>query len=143
VEGDDHGEAYTAIVRGELLSRETYDFAEAETVDMVAGNMCGAAMRGVDALPCRRPHQARRERTGTWETSNLPPPDAVLGWTGKLDERSRPGRMEESDDRVVPMKRRTKPAMNWWRRRRREGGQLERRQVATRAPDTAPDYARL
>ena len=51
MEGDDHGEAYTAIVQGELLSRERYNVAEAEAVDTAEGNMSAADMRGVAALP--------------------------------------------------------------------------------------------
>ena len=51
MEGDDHREAYTAIVWGGLLSRERHQFVEAETVDTVEGNMCGTAMRGADAPP--------------------------------------------------------------------------------------------
>ena len=51
MEGDDHGEAYTAIVRGELLSREINEIAEAQPVHNGEGNMCGAAMRGTVALP--------------------------------------------------------------------------------------------
>ena len=51
MEGDDRGEAYTAIVRGGQLSREREQVAEAETVCNVEGNMSDAAMRGVDAPP--------------------------------------------------------------------------------------------
>ena len=51
MEGDDRGEAYTAIVRGGQLSREREQVAEAEAVRNVEGNMCGAVMRGADALP--------------------------------------------------------------------------------------------
>jgi hypothetical protein len=51
VEGDDHREAYTAIVRGRLLSRERYYAAEAEAVDIAEGNMCGPDMRGSIAQP--------------------------------------------------------------------------------------------
>jgi hypothetical protein len=51
VEGDDRGEAYTAIVRGGQLSREREQVAEAGTVRNVEGNMYGAVMRGADALP--------------------------------------------------------------------------------------------
>ena len=47
--GNDHGEAYTAIVWGGLLSRETVNVTEAETFHPVEGNMCGTAMRGADA----------------------------------------------------------------------------------------------
>jgi hypothetical protein len=41
-EGDDRREAYTAIVWGGLLSRESYKVAEAEAVDRAEGNMCGS-----------------------------------------------------------------------------------------------------
>ena len=51
VVGDGGCEAYTAIVWGALLSRESQKVAEAETVANVEGNMCGLAMRGADALP--------------------------------------------------------------------------------------------
>jgi hypothetical protein len=51
VEGDDHCEAYTAIVWGRLLSCERYYAAEAEAVDIVEGNICGPAMRGSIAQP--------------------------------------------------------------------------------------------
>ena len=51
MEGDDHREAYTAIVRGERLSRERYVVAEAEAVDSAEGNMGSTVMRGVAALP--------------------------------------------------------------------------------------------
>ena len=33
------------------MSRERYKVAGAEAVDTAEGNMCGAAMRGADALP--------------------------------------------------------------------------------------------
>ena len=49
--GNDGHEAYTAIVWGVGLSHETDDNAGAETFPTVEGNMCGTAMRGVDALP--------------------------------------------------------------------------------------------
>ena len=49
--GDGGHEAYTAIVRGGLLSRESIHIAEAEAVSSAEGNMCGAAMRGAVALP--------------------------------------------------------------------------------------------
>jgi hypothetical protein len=51
VEGDDHGEAYTAIVWSGLLSRERYKPAGAETVENVEGNMLRTVMRGATALP--------------------------------------------------------------------------------------------
>jgi hypothetical protein len=43
VEGNDHDEAYTAIEWGVGLSHEIPKIAEAETVTVVEGNMCGAA----------------------------------------------------------------------------------------------------
>ena len=43
-EGDDRREAYTAIVRGGILSRESYKVAEAEAVVRAEGNMCGPAI---------------------------------------------------------------------------------------------------
>ena len=51
VAGDGGCEAYTVIMWGVLLSLEIHNFAEAETVSNVEGNMCGTAMRGADALP--------------------------------------------------------------------------------------------
>jgi hypothetical protein len=51
VEGDDHGEAYTAILWGMGLSHEKNDVAGAETFVSVEGNMCGTVMRGPVALP--------------------------------------------------------------------------------------------
>jgi hypothetical protein len=45
VEGDDHGEAYTASVRDVGLSHEIGLFAGAEAVKDVEGNMSGAAIR--------------------------------------------------------------------------------------------------
>ena len=49
MEGNDQGEACTAIVRGRLLSRESSNIAEAEA--LAEGNMRGTVMRGADALP--------------------------------------------------------------------------------------------
>ena len=51
MEGDDHGEAYTAIVWGVGLSHENLEVAGAEAVAIAEGNMCGAVMRGTVALP--------------------------------------------------------------------------------------------
>jgi hypothetical protein len=45
------GEAYTAIAWGVGLSHERLDIAGAEGFHSPEGNMCGAAMRGADALP--------------------------------------------------------------------------------------------
>lgn len=51
MEGDDHREAYTAIVRGLGLSFENFNIAEAEAFYTVEGSMCGAVMRGTVAPP--------------------------------------------------------------------------------------------
>ena len=80
MEGDDHGEAYTAIVWSGLLSRERYKVAGAETVENVEGNMLRTVMRGATALPWSktplrpkgtrrnlggRPQSPRRSRAGS------------------------------------------------------------------------------
>jgi hypothetical protein len=49
--GDGGREAYTAIAWGVGLSLERSDIAGAEGFHSLEGNMCGTAMRGVDALP--------------------------------------------------------------------------------------------
>ena len=51
VTGDGGCEAYTAIMRSGILSRERLNLAEAETVVNVEGNMLCTAMQGVTALP--------------------------------------------------------------------------------------------
>jgi hypothetical protein len=54
VGGDDHGEAYTAIMRGVGVSHDSDKIAGAETFSSVEGNMCGADKRGSVALPRSR-----------------------------------------------------------------------------------------
>lgn len=57
--GDDHGEAYTAIVWGVGVSHDSDKIVGAETFSSVEGNMCGAA---------RRTLQRRSQKDGaTWE----------------------------------------------------------------------------
>ena len=51
MEGDDQGEAYTAIVWGGLLSRVSSNVVGAEAFSVAEGNMCGAVMQGAVALP--------------------------------------------------------------------------------------------
>ena len=50
------------------MSRERHNLAEAEAVDSAEGNMCGASMRGTDALPwskaSSRPKGTRRNLGG-------------------------------------------------------------------------------
>ena len=77
MEGDDHCEAYTAIMWGRLLSRERYYAAEAEAVDIAEGNMCGPAMRGSIAQPWSKTLSRIKEHVGTWEISRLA---GQLGW---------------------------------------------------------------
>ena len=49
--GDGGREAYTAIMRSGILSRERDNLAEAEAVDKAEGNMLRTVMRGATALP--------------------------------------------------------------------------------------------
>ena len=111
MEGDDHGEAYTAIEWSGLLSRERYKFAGAETVENVEGNMLRTVMRGATALPwSKTPLRSKGTRRNL---GDLMPPavaTAIPGRFGKARSRSRIGRYEESDGRIVPMKPRTTPA---------------------------------
>ena len=51
VAGDDGCEAYTAIMRSGILSREILNLAEAETVVTVEGNTLCTVMQGATALP--------------------------------------------------------------------------------------------
>jgi hypothetical protein len=51
MDGNGHGEAYTAIEQGELLSHEMQKLAEAETFRGVEGHACGAVVRGAVVLP--------------------------------------------------------------------------------------------
>lgn len=51
MEGDDHPEAYTAILQGVGLSHERKELAGAEAVANAEGAMCVTAMRGCVALP--------------------------------------------------------------------------------------------
>ncbi len=48
--GDDHGEAYIAIMWGVGVSHDSDQIAGAETFSPVEGNMCGADKRGAVAL---------------------------------------------------------------------------------------------
>ena len=49
--GDGGREAYTAIMRSGILSRERFNVAEAETLEIVEGNTLRTDMRGATALP--------------------------------------------------------------------------------------------
>ena len=103
MEGDDHGEAYTAIEWSGLLSRERYKSAGAETVENVEGNMLRTVMRGATALPwSKTPLRSKGTRRNL---GDLMPPavaTAIPGRFGKVRSRNRIGRYEESDGRIVP-----------------------------------------
>jgi hypothetical protein len=110
VEGDDHGEAYTAIVWGVGLSHEMNDAAGAETFVSVEGNMCGAVTRGPVALPgSKATSRTKGTRRNLGDLISPVAAQAATGHDGKSRRRSRRGRGEESDDRIVPVKPRTKP----------------------------------
>ena len=72
------------------LSHEIDNNAGAETVDLVEGNMCGVAMRGVDALPGSK---ATSRTKGSRRNLGDPAFDrgslAVLARIGKARSRSR------------------------------------------------------
>ena len=102
MEGDDHGEAYTAIVWSGLLSRERYKFAGAETVENVEGNMLRTVMRGATALPwSKTPLRPKGTRRNLGDLMAPAVATAIPGRFGKARSRSRIGRYEESDGRVV------------------------------------------
>ena len=95
VVGDGGCEAYTAILRGVLLSRESSKVAEAETVSNVEGNTCGTAMRGAVALPWSKTTSRRKgsrrnpgfRRGRLWEISGLAGrPAAAPARVGKAEE---------------------------------------------------------
>ena len=128
MEGDNHGEAYTAILWGVGLSHEMNDDAGAEAFVSVEGNMCGAVMRGPVALPGSK---ATSRKKGTrWNLGDLTLPAITsvdTGRDGKSRRRSRRGRGEESDGCILPVKPRTMPALGRRRRWWREGGRSEGR----------------
>jgi hypothetical protein len=85
--------------------------AGAETVQSVERNMRDAVMRGIVALPGSE--TTSRTKGSRRNLGDLRPPaaaKAVPGRFGKARSRSRIGRSEESDGRIVPMKPRTTPA---------------------------------
>ena len=127
MEGDDHGEAYTAIEWGVGLSLEILTL-QGPRFSPLSKAICAAPL--CEALtPCRglRPHHVQKDCVGTWETS--PGPDRVgdLDHDRKSRRRSCRGTGEESDGCTVLMKPRTRPT-NWRRRVWREGGRSEGRQ---------------
>ena len=116
--GDGPDETYTAIGWGGLLSRDINEPAEAETVAIVEGNMCGAARRGADALPWSktpsRPKGTRRNlgdlRVARSRVQRFrPAPGSPDGRKPAMHD------PEESSARIVPRKPPNKVA-------RRSGG---------------------
>ena len=86
--GDDHGEAYTVIVWGVGSSHERLEIAGAEAVATAEGNMCGAAMRGADALPGS---EATSRTNGTRRNlRDLVSDRAALGLSGPRREGEEP-----------------------------------------------------
>ena len=99
VVGDGGCEAYTAIVWGVLLSRESQIDAEGETVRNVEGNMCGPVMRGADALPWSK--TTSRTKGSRRNLGDLVWPAvaaAIPGRGRKARSRSCRGTGEESDE---------------------------------------------
>ena len=82
MEGDDHGEAYTAIVWGVGLSHERTRVAGAETLQTVERNMSDAVMRGIVALPGSE--ATSRTKGPRRNLGDLLPPTAAAGRVGKL-----------------------------------------------------------
>jgi len=110
VEGDDHDEAYTAILWGVGLSHERDNVAGAEAFIPAEGNTCGAVMRGPVALPGSEATSRKKGPRRNLGDLTLPmAAQAVRGRDGKSRRRSRRGRDEESDGCIVPVKPRTKP----------------------------------
>ncbi len=99
MEGDDRGEAYTAIVWGVGLSHERPKFAEAEAFTVAEGNMCGAVMRGAVALPGSE--ATSRTKGSRWNLGDLVWPAvaaAIPGRGRKARSRSCRGTGEELDE---------------------------------------------
>jgi hypothetical protein len=118
VEGDDHCEAYTAIVWGRLLSRERYYAAEAEAVDIAEGNMCGPVMRGSIAQPWSK--TLSRTKGTCRNLGDLAFGRAEIHRTGPHWEGDEPKPMmnerEKSDSAVVAVKSTNeagRPAEEW------------------------------
>jgi hypothetical protein len=90
VGGDDHGEAYTAIVQGGRLSRESSNIAEAEAFSVAEGNMCGTVMRGADALPrSKTPSRTKGSRRNLGDPTFGQRRQTALVRIGKARSRSR------------------------------------------------------
>ena len=90
MEGNDHGEAYTAIVWGGLLSRESSNSAEAEAVSVAEGNMCGTVKQGAVALPwSETPSRTKGTRRNLGDPTSDHGHEYALVRIGKVRNRSR------------------------------------------------------
>ncbi len=69
MEGDDYGEAYTAIVRGGILSRERHKMQRPRLLTVAEGNMNGTVMRGAAALPWSK--TPSRSKGARWNLGDL------------------------------------------------------------------------
>src|SRR5271166_4370636 len=113
VEGDDRGEAYTTIVWGVGLSHEMA-ISQGPRRSMVSKAICAAP--SCKALsPCRglRPHHARKDRVGTWETSSGP--QSLWRSRAAAGRRGAEAAVEQARSRtslVVLVKRPNKAAMS-------------------------------
>ena len=86
--GDGGHEAYTVIVWGGKLSRESFKTTEAEAVPSVEGNMCGAAKRGADA-PSWSKTPSRTKGSG-WNLGDLASDRAARRLPGPRREGEKP-----------------------------------------------------
>ena len=89
VEGDDHGEAYTAIMWGVGLSHEMLN-AGAEAFAIAEGEMSGTAMRGAVDLPgSKATSRMKGSRRNLGDLTSDHRPCADLVRIGKARSRSR------------------------------------------------------
>ena len=89
MEGDDHGEAYIAIMWGVGLSHEMLD-AGAEAFATAEGNMNGTAMRGAAALPgSKATSRMKGWRRNLGDLTSDHRPRAAVVRVGKARSRSR------------------------------------------------------
>lgn len=88
--GDGGREAYTTIVWGGILSRESINLAEAEAVSSAEGNMCGTVMRGAVALPwSKTPSRIKGTRRNLGDLTSGRSAYAGPVRVGKVKSRSR------------------------------------------------------
>ena len=140
--GDVRREAYTAIMRGGILSRERPKSVEAEAVTVVEGKMCGAVMRGTDALPwSETPSRTKgsRRKLGDLMFGRAANDAPVRSGKARSYKPEMNGH-EKSDGCVVAVKPRTRSVMSRWRRVWSQGGRSKGRDKAEHAPGPVPDF---